>query len=237
MYDTTINQDLFYRIQTAIHIDELDDTQPLQICVVETEKVMQLARKPVYGFVKRLFDLVAGLTALFVLFVPMMFIAIWIRLDSKGPALYTQERLGLNGKPFKMFKFRSMCMDAEKDGPQWAKKTDIRVTRAGRALRKTRLDELPQLLNIIAGQMSFVGPRPERAVFYDIFDTYIHGFRQRLMIKPGLTGLAQANGGYDLRPEEKIWYDIEYMKKRSVWLDIRLILKTEQIVFNHHGAR
>lgn len=130
-----------------------------------------------------------------------------------------------------------MRIDAEADGPRWASKEDDRLTRVGRLIRKTRLDELPQLLNILTGHMSLVGPRPERKIFYDQFETYIHGFHQRLMVKPGLTGLAQVNGGYDLLPEEKILLDVEYMKNQSLVLDIQLILKTVVIVFNHHGAR
>ena len=104
-------------------------------------------------------------------------------------------------------------------------------------LRKTRLDELPQLINIFKGDMSIVGPRPERAYFYDQFDTYIHGFRNRMAVRPGLTGWAQVNGGYDLRPEEKIVYDMEYINNMSVKMDIVCMFKTIKLVFTHEGAR
>lgn len=190
-----------------------------------------------YMVVKRLFDLIASAAAGLVLLLPMLLIGFLIRLDSPGPALYRQERLGKNGKPFTLYKFRSMGLDAECDGPQWAKVGDSRCTRIGRILRSSRMDELPQLWNIFKGEMSFVGPRPERACFYEKFGGYIQGFDKRLQVTPGLTGLAQVNGGYDLLPEEKIVYDMEYIKTRSLWVDLRCILKTVAVVFNHKGAR
>ena len=192
---------------------------------------------PLFLFVKRCIDVVGAVAAGAILLVPMIIIALAIRLDSEGPALFRQERLGKDGKPFIMLKFRSMRLDAEAEGPQWAEHDDMRCTRLGHWLRKCRLDELPQLWNILVGEMSFVGPRPERACFYDQFETYIHGFRNRLAVKPGLTGLAQVNGGYDLRPEEKIVYDMEYIQNQSLMLDIRCMLKTVKLVFSHEGAR
>lgn len=164
-------------------------------------------------------------------------IALLIRQDSPGPAIYRQERLGLHGRPFTLYKFRSMRLDAEKNGAQWAKSNDVRCTRLGSRLRQYRLDELPQLFNIIRGDMSLVGPRPERAVFYDAFEKTVPGFRERLAVMPGLTGLAQINGGYDLGPAEKLMWDKKYMKERSLWLDIKIIFKTVVIVFTHDGAR
>lgn len=190
-----------------------------------------------YLLFKRVFDLSASLAALVLLSVPMAVIAVMIKLDSKGPVIFQQERLGKGGKPFMIYKFRSMILEAEADGPQWAKANDQRCTKLGRVLRKTRLDELPQLINIIKGEMSIVGPRPERECFYIEFERYIPGFRNRLAVIPGLTGHAQVNGGYDLLPEEKIVYDMEYIAKRSVRMDIQCIFKTVQVVFSHHGAR
>lgn len=190
-----------------------------------------------YLFVKRLFDVVASLMACIVLCIPMVIIGLIIRLDSSGRAIFKQERLGKDGKPFTMYKFRSMCQDAEANGPVWADKDDVRCTRVGRFLRKSRLDELPQLWNILRGDMSIVGPRPERACFYDQFETYIPGFRNRLQVRPGLTGLAQINGGYDLGPEEKIVYDMEYIHNRSWLMDLKCILKTVHLVFTQEGAR
>lgn len=198
---------------------------------------VEVKRKPVYDCIKRGFDILFSLFAMLIVLIPMGIIAAAIKIDSKGPVLYRQERLGLNGKRFTIFKFRSMRIDAEENGPQWADRVDERCTRVGRFLRKCRLDELPQLWNILRGNMSLVGPRPERPYFYDQFDTYIHGFRNRLAVQPGLTGLAQVSGGYDLKPEEKIVYDMEYIRKRSIRMDLWCIFKTIRLVFTHEGAR
>ena len=190
-----------------------------------------------YRLVKRLCDIIFAVVTGVVLLIPMIVIGLLVKLDSKGPAIYAQERLGLNGKPFVMYKFRSMRTDAEDDGPQWAQKDDERCTKFGKFLRKTRLDELPQVINILQGNMSLVGPRPERAYFYDEFEKYIPNFRQRLQVKPGLTGLAQVNGGYDLMPEEKLVYDLEYIENCSLWMDIVCMVKTVRLIFTHEGAR
>lgn len=190
-----------------------------------------------YLLVKRVFDIVMSAAGLVVCLIPMLIIALIIKLDSEGCAIYSQERLGLGGRPFMMYKFRSMYIDAEADGPRWAEKNDRRCTRIGKFLRKTRLDELPQLFNILLGHMSIVGPRPERACFYDEFERYIPHFRQRLRVQPGLTGHAQVNGGYDLGPEEKIVYDLEYMRSRSLRMDLQCIWKTVLVVLKQDGAR
>ena len=198
----------------------------------------KLKPKVFYSIVKRLFDFFASLIAIIILFVPMIIIGILVKCTSKGPILYKQERLGKNGKPFKLVKFRSMRVDAEANGAQWSQgDDDPRITKFGRFMRKARIDELPQLFTILSGKMSIVGPRPEREVFYNEFEKYIHGFRERLKVKPGLTGLAQVSGGYDLKPEEKIIYDIEYIKKRSIWMDIKVIFKTILVIFTHDGAK
>ena len=202
------------------------------------EPVEKLEKKIVYSFVKRLIDITASLCALIVFAIPMLIVAVAIKLDSKGPVLYFQERLGLNGEPFDCIKFRSMRTDAESNGAQWsAGDEDPRITKVGRVIRKYRLDELPQFFLTLTGKMTLVGPRPERACFYQEFENYIHGFSQRLMVKPGFTGLAQVNGGYDLRPEEKIVYDMEYIKTRSLWLDIKILFKTVKVVFCGKSAK
>ena len=190
-----------------------------------------------YCFWKRFFDFLLSFIALIITLIPMGLIAIIIKADTKGPAIYKQVRLGKHEKPFVMYKFRSMRIDAEKDGACWAEVDDPRVTKVGNILRKYRLDELPQLFNILAGQMSIVGPRPERPEFYEKFDEYIDGFRQRMLVKPGLTGLAQVNGGYDLKPEEKILYDMEYIKNQSMMQEIRIMIKTISVVIGKKGAR
>lgn len=195
------------------------------------------AHLQVYLSFKRGLNIILSAIAFAILLIPMIVIGILIKIDSPGPVLFKQERLGKDGKPFMIYKFRSMVEDAEKDGPKWADKDDGRCTRVGMFLRKSRLDELSQLLNILKGDMSLVGPRPEREYFYKRFSEYIPDFPKRLEVQPGLTGLAQVNGGYDLGPEEKLKYDVEYIKKRSIGLDCRCIIKTARLVFTHEGAR
>ncbi len=190
-----------------------------------------------YYILKRTIDIVFSFAALILCLIPMLIIALIVKIDSRGTVIFKQERLGKGGKPFTMYKFRTMNMNAEENGPQWADTNDKRCTKVGSVLRKCRLDELPQIFNILKGEMSFVGPRPERPCFYEQFEEYIHGFKNRLVVKPGLTGLAQVNGGYDLKPEEKIMYDIEYIKNRSIWMDIKLIFRTLAVIFTRKGAR
>lgn len=143
----------------------------------------------------------------------------------------------MHGKSFQVIKLRSMNVNAEVDGIQWAHANDPRVTRIGKFIRRTRIDELPQLINILKGDMSLVGPRPERAYFYDEFMKTYPQFYLRLEVKPGLTGLAQVNGGYDLSPGEKLEYDLKYIQTQSFWLDLRVLMKTAQVVVSGHGAR
>ena len=202
------------------------------------EPLGAIEKKPLYDFFKRFFDIVISALALIVLALPMAVIAILVKIKSPGPVLYKQERLGLNGKKIKIVKFRTMSVDAEAAGAQWSQgDDDPRIFPLGRKLRKTRLDELPQLAAVFTGQLSWVGPRPEREIFYDEFETYVHGFHERLKVKPGLTGLAQINGGYDLKPEEKIVWDVEYIKNRSLWLDVKILFKTVAVVLKHEGAK
>lgn len=205
-----------------------------EIYQVEQSAVVE---KPVYQAVKRLFDVVVSALALLILGIPMLLLMPVIRADSPGPAIFRQERLGKDGKPFVIYKYRTMQMDAERDGPQWARVHDVRCTKLGRLLRRGHIDELPQLVNVLRGEMSLVGPRPERACFYQEFERYIRGFSQRLQVTPGITGWAQINGGYELLPEEKILFDMEYIRHRSVMFGIRCLLGTVRVVFRHDGAR
>lgn len=205
-----------------------------EIYQVEQSAVVE---KPVYQAVKRLFDVVVSALALLILGIPMLLLMPVIRADSPGPAIFRQERLGKGGKPFVIYKYRTMQMDAERDGPQWARAHDVRCTKLGRLLRRGHIDELPQLVNVLRGEMSLVGPRPERACFYQEFERYIRGFSQRLQVTPGITGWPQINGGYELLPEEKILFDMEYIRHRSVMFDIRCLLGTVRVVFRHDGAR
>ena len=202
------------------------------------ELVGEIPKKPLYSFIKRTFDILASLIALIVLAIPMLIIAVMIKIKSPGPAFYKQERLGYRGEKVNIIKFRTMNLDAEVAGAQWSQgDDDPRIFPLGRTLRKFRLDELPQFWNILKGDLSLVGPRPEREIFYDEFETYVHGFHERLKVKPGLTGLAQVNGGYDLKPEEKIVWDIEYIKHRGLLMDLKILFKTVAVVFKHDGAK
>jgi exopolysaccharide biosynthesis polyprenyl glycosylphosphotransferase len=187
--------------------------------------------------IKRLIDL----TAVAILSVPAIIIVLItmaaIRLESKGSSLYFQERCGLNGKVFKVIKLRSMYTDAECNGPQWAKKNDSRVTRVGKFIRATRIDELPQLVNVLKGEMSFVGPRPERPMFVEEFSKEIPDFKDRLLVKPGLTGWAQVNGGYDISAKEKLHLDKYYIRNASILMDLKILFSTIRVVFTGDGAR
>jgi len=196
----------------------------------EVESLGELPRKPVYELVKRCFDVILSGLLLLLLAVPMIVIGIAVKVTSPGPALYSQERLGMDGEQIKIYKFRTMVFDSEIDTIRWSYDEDPRVTPLGRILRKYHIDELPQLWDIFRGVLSFVGPRPEREVFYDAFESYIHGFRERLKVKPGLTGLAQVTGGSLMPPEEKIVCDIEYIRNRSFVLDLKLMIRTAVVV-------
>ncbi|MCS6773547.1 MAG: undecaprenyl-phosphate glucose phosphotransferase [Thermoflexales bacterium] len=176
---------------------------------------------------KRAIDLIGSAVGL-VLLSPLMFlIAIIIKLDSPGPALFVQERMGLDGKRFYLLKFRTMRVDAEQHGPGWTRKDDPRRTRVGAFLRRTNLDELPQLINVLLGEMSLVGPRPERPIYVEEFRKRIPRYMERHREKAGMTGWAQVNGlRGDTSIEERTKYDLWYIENWSVWLDIKIILLT-----------
>ncbi len=191
--------------------------------------------------VKRVFDLVCALI-LIVLAAPIMLLtAALIKLDSRGPVLYRQERVGLDMKPFHVAKFRSMRVDAEQDGtPRWASVHDERVTRVGNIIRRLRIDELPQLFNVLKGDMSLVGPRPERRFFVDQLTDQIPYFAVRHSIKPGLTGWAQVRYQYGATVEdsiEKLQYDLYYVKNHTLFLDIVILFETVAVVLTGKGAR
>ena len=191
--------------------------------------------------IKRVFDILcSGL--LFVVALPIMILAaIAVALESRGPILYRQERVGLNGKPFNVIKFRSMRTDAEKDGkPRWAATNDDRITRVGHVIRRLRIDELPQIFNVLIGEMSLVGPRPERPFFVEQLTQQIPFFAVRHSVKPGVTGWAQVRYQYGATIEdaqEKLQYDLYYVKNHTLFLDLVVLFETIGVVLTGKGAR
>ena len=186
------------------------------------------------NFLKRILDLLLSVTASIILIPLFILIVLAVKLTSKGPAIYAQERVGRDGRIFVLYKFRSMVADAEKHtGPVLAKQQDERVTFLGKLLRRTRLDEFPQLWNVINGDMSIVGPRPEREYFVKQHKE-LQGLR--LSVKPGLTGLAQIEGHYHSTPDEKWLFDEFYIIHTSFTLDILIIIKTIWIIFTKKGS-
>jgi len=209
-------------------------------------------------FLQRALDIavaVAGLT-LFVFMLPVL--ALIIKLDSPGPVFYSQDRVGHDrrrqwglvtidrrhsvapGRPFRVWKLRSMVTDAERNGPQWAAQNDCRVTRVGRFLRKSRLDEVPQFWNVLRGEMSVVGPRPERLCFINQFEHDVPRYRERLLVRPGITGLAQVENGYDTDLESvhrKVALDRRYVREVGLGTDLKILARTVGVVLRGSGAR
>jgi lipopolysaccharide/colanic/teichoic acid biosynthesis glycosyltransferase len=183
-----------------------------------------------YLVAKRCFDIFAAIIGLILLSPLFVVVAILIKLDSKGTVFFSQERVGKNDTMFRIHKFRTMVKDAERQtGAVWAKKDDPRVTVVGQVLRKTKIDELPQLVNVIKGEMSLVGPRPERPYFVQRFDDIVPGYTRRHDVIPGITGLAQLRNGYDSTPDDiyrKLRYDVTYIKKMGMAIDLRLLTDT-----------
>ncbi|MBO2564623.1 exopolysaccharide biosynthesis polyprenyl glycosylphosphotransferase [Shewanella algae] len=183
--------------------------------------------------IKRIVDLLASLI-LGVLTLPIgLFTALAIKIESSGPVFYKQKRTGQYNQEFYVVKFRSMRNDAEKSGAKWAAKNDERITKVGSFIRKTRIDELPQIINILNGDMSIVGPRPEREVFITELEKEIPYYRFRHAVKPGVTGLAQVSYPYGSSVNDAVWkhkFDIYYIKHHSIWLDIKILLKTVRVV-------
>ncbi len=235
--------------------------------VVHTSATTQIRRQSVLDGLRFAFNWVLALSMLLIAAPLFLIVALAIKLDSSGPVLFLQERVGLNrrrksrsrdnvtmyswckrderrnenvyGKPFMVYKFRTMVVDAEKRcGPIWATKNDPRVTKVGRLLRKTRLDELPQLINVLKGEMVLVGPRPERPHFVRKLAQQIDGYTDRLDVKPGITGLAQVENGYDESVDTvraKVDYDLTYIKTSSLKRDLLILLKTVGVVLGCRG--
>ena len=214
--------------------------RPMKAAAIQATKI---ERRP-YDVAKRFFDIVLSLCGLVILSPLFLITAVAIRLDSKGPAFYSQKRIGKNGKPFKMYKFRSMCVDAEqqlerlaalneRDGPTFKITHDPRVTRVGRFIRKTCIDELPQLINILRGEMSLVGPRPPLPNEVSVYTPYQ---MRRLGVTPGLTCFWQATKGEDTTFEEWVEMDLKYIRERSLKTDIKILFLTVRVVLLGKGS-
>ncbi len=184
---------------------------------------------------KTLFRIIDFLTSLFILIITLpifLFTAIAIKLDSKGPVFFIHERTGFKGKKFKMMKFRGMVDNALEVGPEITQQNDPRITRVGKFLRRTSIDELPQFINVIKGEMSIIGPRPE---IISITDNYSKEQREVFNFKPGITGISQINGRQMLIPDKRIKMEIDYYKKASIKSNIKIFLKTFKVILSNEG--
>ena len=202
-----------------------------------TKNVNKGIKAGFYDVFKRIMDIILAFIGL-IIGIPLIIIfGVAIALETKGGIFYSQERVGKGGKVFKIYKLRSMLPNAEENGAQWAINNDPRITKVGGFIRKKRIDEIPQLFNVLKGDMSIIGPRPERPIFTEKFNREIPGFINRLQVKSGITGWAQVNGGYEITPKEKWKLDMYYIENRSIKLDLLIIFKTIKIVLTGDGAR
>jgi exopolysaccharide biosynthesis polyprenyl glycosylphosphotransferase len=190
--------------------------------------------------VKRLVDIVVSCIVLVPLAPVWSLVGILIKLDSPGPVFFKQDRVGKNGRTFRVYKFRSMIADAEREtGPVWATPDDKRVTRIGRFIRRFRIDEVPQFLNVLKGEMSLVGPRPERPYFVQQLEQEVVFYRRRLLVRPGITGWAQVKHRYDTSLDDvrkKITYDLYYLENMSLTLDLKIMLRTVFVALSGRGT-
>ena len=196
--------------------------------------------KNIYSRVKKLADFFVSIILLTLTSPIILFCAFLIYLEDRGTIFYSQKRIGLNGKSFTIYKLRSMREDAEKEGPKWSSPKDERITYIGEIIRKTRIDELPQLVCVIKGDMSLIGPRPERKEFEERLEKEIPNYKIRHLIKPGLSGWAQVNYPYGASlkdSENKLSYDLFYIKNFSIFLDLLIFIKTIRLVANRRGSK
>ncbi|EJC63027.1 undecaprenyl-galactosyl transferase [Alcaligenes faecalis subsp. faecalis NCIB 8687] len=226
----------------VFHVRRITESLTGRVCIdhLSENEVGALLPSPLYSLSKRFID-IAGVLVVAPFVLPVMVLtALAVRLDSPGPALFTQNRVGLGNRDFRIYKFRSMSLDAEAKGARLAAQADDRITRVGAFIRKTRLDELPQLWNVLKGDMSLIGPRPEQRVFVDQFEVEIPFYIYRHVVRPGITGWAQVKQGYadDVDSTKiKIQHDFYYIKHFSLWLDVLIVFKTIKVIFTGGGAR
>ena len=188
-------------------------------------------------FLKRAFDILVAFIGIIIASPLLIVVSILIKSQDKGPVFYKQERVTRNDKNFMLYKFRTMIVDAEKDtGAVWQMENDPRITKIGKFLRATRIDELPQLLNVLKGEMSIIGPRPEREIFIKEFVKSIPDFRYRVNVKPGITGLAQVLGKYNSEPVDKLRFDLIYIRNYTIWLDFKILFLTIRAVFDKDSS-
>jgi sugar transferase (PEP-CTERM system associated) len=224
----------FERLTGKISAEHLQPWQLWRLVFTETGRWTRLYRR-----LRRVFDVVSSLIGIALSFPIMVLTAVAIRIESPGPVVYTQERVGLGGRKFIIFKLRSMQSNAEAQGPVWACENDPRVTRVGRIIRRLHIDETPQFFNILRGEMSLIGPRPERPEFVERLEERIPYYSERHLVKPGLTGWAQVSYPYGASFEdarEKLQYDLYYIKNQSPLLDAVILLETARVVlfgFDH----
>ncbi|GAB1793260.1 sugar transferase [Priestia megaterium] len=216
---------------------ETDLFQEYAVTLENSLELITEEKRTFYFVMKRIIDVIFSLIGLIITLPVIVVFSILIKLETPGPVFFLQERVGLNGRYFTIIKLRSMGADAEKNGAKWAEKNDPRVTKIGAFIRKTRIDEIPQLWNVLVGEMSLVGPRPERPMFTAQFNDEIPGFVERLKVKPGITGWAQINGGYDISPREKFTLDKYYIQHISPSLDLKIVIKTVIVCLTGNGAR
>ena len=217
----------------------LDDEE-----IQDNTKKFKVKEKPIYSFTKRVFDVGASFVGLTLLSPVLLVAAIAIKLESKGPIIFSQDRVGLNGKIFKMYKLRSMVSNAEElkeklleqnemSGPMFKMKDDPRITKVGKFIRKTSIDELPQLINVLKGDMSLVGPRPSLPKEVEQFEPWMY---ERLQVKPGLTCIWQVSGRNNIDFEDWMKLDIKYVRERSLWGDLKLVFRTFFVLFGDKNA-
>ena len=230
-------EECFDKVYSSTETDEILDENYFKEQIKKFSYMINFQEKRVYELFRRTIDIVFSLLAIIPVLLLTVLLSIAISIESPGSPIFSQIRVGKNGKFIKIHKLRSMYIDAESKGQKWAEKDDPRITKVGRFIRKYRLDEIPQFFDVLTGEMSLIGPRPEIPKLTKQFNEETPGFVTRLLVTPGLSGWAQIHGGYELSPEEKFIKDKEYIENRSVRIYFYIFMKTIQTVFTGEGAR